>query len=121
MDLEEFDGFFAALHISPELVLPSEYLPVVLGKGFESGEIFPSKEFAQVILDLVLQYWNAAGGAPSSNDIFVPLRLDDDEGKTHGNNWAIGLLRGVDMRRRAWKEIPDDENKVGWFIPIALA
>ena len=31
MSLEELDGFFAALIAGPELVLPSEYLPEVLG------------------------------------------------------------------------------------------
>ena len=40
------------------------------------------------------------------------------EGKSYGNNWALGFLRGADMRKGLWREILDNENKVGWFVPI---
>jgi uncharacterized protein len=44
MDIEEVDGFFTALHCCPELVPPSEYLPVLLGD--EDEAIFDSLETA---------------------------------------------------------------------------
>jgi uncharacterized protein len=32
------------------------------------------------------------------------------------------FLRGVELRKEAWKEVLEDENKMGWFVPIfALA
>lgn len=120
MDLEELDGFFAALHCCPELVMPSEYLPVVLGKSMEQG--FASLEEAQDFLGLMKRHWNAVGEALRNDDVFVPLLLEDENGKACGNAWALGFLRGVEMRKASWHEILGDENKVGLFVPLfALA
>ena len=117
MDLEELDGFFAALHCSPERVMPSEYLPEIVGE-FE----FPDLQAAQLFLDLLVHHWNAVGEAFRTEDFFVPLLLEDEEGRSYGNNWALGFLRGVDMRREAWDVILGDEDRAGPFIPIfALA
>jgi uncharacterized protein len=123
MDLEELDGFFTALHCCPELVPPSEYLPEILGDGLENEQIFPNPEAAQLFMSLVMHHWNAVGDALRSEDFFLPLLLEDDEGKSCGNDWAIGFLRGADMRNEIWREILDDEeDKAGWFVPIfALA
>ncbi|MGB7845432.1 MAG: UPF0149 family protein [Candidatus Acidiferrum sp.] len=123
MDLEELDGFFTALHCCPELVLPSEYLPEVLGDGLENDELSSKPEVAELILGLILHHWNVVGDALDSEDFFMPLLLEDEESKSYGTSWAIGFLRGADMRKGSWKEILDDEeNKAGWFVPIfALA
>jgi uncharacterized protein len=43
MNLEELDGFFAALIAGPEVVLPSEYLPAVFG-----GEISEAGGFGDL-------------------------------------------------------------------------
>ena len=50
MNVEELDGFFAALVASPEVVMPSEYLP----------EVFGSLEEAKNILALLMRHWNAS-------------------------------------------------------------
>jgi uncharacterized protein len=120
MDLEELDGFFAALHCCPELVLLSEYLPVILGSGdaLDNEEIFPNLEAAQLFFGLIAHHWNAVGEAFRSGDFFMPLLLEDDEGKSYGNNWALGFLRGADMRKELWREILDNKDKAGWFVPI---
>ena len=120
MDLEELDGFFAALHCCPELVPLSEYLPVILGSedALENEELFPNPEAVELFVGLILHHWNAVGEAFRSGDFFMPLLLKDDEGEARGNNWALGFLRGADMRKGLWREILDDENKAGWFVPI---
>jgi uncharacterized protein len=39
MNVEELDGFFAALVAGPEVVMPSQYLPEVFGgEGSDSHE-----------------------------------------------------------------------------------
>lgn len=120
MDLEELDGFFAALHCCPQLVPAHEYLPEVLGTGefAEQDEFFHTHEAASLLFGLLMHHWNAVGEAFRNDDFFLPLLLEDHEGKAYGNNWAIGFMRGVDMREDAWKEIFDDESKISWFFPI---
>lgn len=116
MDLEELDGFFTALHCCPDLVLPSEYLPVVLGAFMEQG--FATEREAQTVLERVRGHWNAVGEALREDDVFIPLLLEDEHGKAHGNTWALGFLRGMEMRKDAWSEIADDEERTYWLLPI---
>src|ERR1035437_3487423 len=52
MNVEELDGFFAALVASPEVVLPSEYLPEVFGGEMSDAHEFGSLEEANEILAL---------------------------------------------------------------------
>jgi uncharacterized protein len=120
MDLEELDGFFAALHCCPHLVPTAEYLPEVLGTGefAEQDEFFQTREAANLLFTHLLHHWNAVGEAFRTQEFFLPLLLEDDDGKAYGNNWCIGFMRGVDMREQSWQEIFDDESKFMWFFPI---
>lgn len=99
MDLEELDGFFTALHCCPEPVMPSEYLPHILCDVMEEG--FSSLEEAQEVLGLIARYWNAVGKALQSDDVFMPLLLEDENGKARGNSWASGFMCGVELRTEA--------------------
>jgi uncharacterized protein len=122
MDLEELDGFFTALHCAPDIVSPGEYLPEVVGDGFENEEIFPNDQAIRLFLDLLAHHWDDVGAALSGGDFFVPLLLEDGEGKTYGNNWAIGFIRGLGLRDSAWHELFDDENEFARLLAVlALA
>lgn len=122
MSLEELDGFFTALHCAPDIVTPEEYLPEVVGDGFENQEIFPDDDAMRLFLGLVMHHWDDVGAALNSEDIFLPLLLEDDEGKAYGNNWAIGFIRGLGLRESAWHQLFEDENEFARLIPVlALA
>jgi uncharacterized protein len=118
MCLEELDGFLAALHCSPTLVAPTECLSEIVGDGFDNAEIFPNEDSVQLFLNLLMRHWNEVGTAFASQDFFIPLLLEDEEGKAYGNNWALGFMRGVDMRKDAWRELFEDEDKFARFVPI---
>ncbi len=53
MTMESLDGYFAALICSPEMVLPSEYLPEIWGEDFS----FDSDNQARDILGLLMRHW----------------------------------------------------------------
>jgi hypothetical protein len=59
MSLEMLDGFFTALVIGPELVLPSQYLPVVWGSADGEGPVWDSIEQVNYALQLMTRHWNA--------------------------------------------------------------
>jgi uncharacterized protein len=118
MGLEELDGFFAALHCSPDPVPPTEYLSEIIPNGFKNPELFPGEDAVQLLKNLVQHHWDLVGETFATGDFFVPLLTEDEEGKFYGNNWAIGFMRGVDMRERAWSVLLENEEEFTRFLPI---
>ena len=97
MNLEQLDGFLAALICGPELVPPSEYLPVIWGDGMVLEDTFTAQPVLQDLLSLIMRHWNAIVDTLSSGDVFLPLLLRDDNGVSHANDWAKGFLRGLEV------------------------
>jgi len=62
MNLEELDGFFAALIAAPEVVMPSEYYPEVFGGEMADACEFGSLDEANEILGLMMRHWNDIAG-----------------------------------------------------------
>lgn len=121
MDLEQMDGFYAALICAPDLVPPGEYLEEIWG---DADAPFESVEELREFLDLSMRHWNRVASAlADENQVFEPLLwAEDDEELPRGNRWAEGFLRGISMRRESWKEIFADDDKFAMLLPIfALA
>jgi uncharacterized protein len=58
MLLEELDGFIAGLLVCPELIKPSEWLPVVWGSEGEDDPAFDSLDHLNRVLGLVMEHYN---------------------------------------------------------------
>jgi uncharacterized protein len=122
MNLEMLDGFFAALICSPDLVPPSEYLPEVWGGSMADNDAFHGEEELQAFVELVMRHWNTVARTLNSEDVYVPLLLEDDSGVARGNDWANGFARGIELRREGWSALFDDKDHAGALVPIlALA
>src|SRR5687768_7509455 len=122
MNLEELDGFFAALICGPNLVHPSEYLIEIWGGEMADEDAFSSQQQLKDFLDLIMRHWNVVADTLQSGDVFLPLLLEDDHGVVHANDWAQGFMRGMNVRREDWADLLDDEDHGGWLVPIlALA
>jgi len=111
MNLEELDGFFAALIAWPETVMPSEYNRELFG-----GEVpdFSSLDEARDILGLLMRHWNTIAGKLLMGEAYVPLLLEDENGVAYGNDWAHGFIRGMKMQHEGWAELVKvDKNTAG--------
>ncbi|WAW11344.1 UPF0149 family protein [Oxalobacter vibrioformis] len=120
MNLEMLDGFFVALVCSPDLVLPSEYLPQILGES----HAFDSMEEASDILGLIMRHWNAVvkdlARTLDEKSIYEPLLFEDETGFVSGNDWAAGFLHGVMLRPAGWHELISSEEKGGLVLPFMM-
>lgn len=123
MNIERMDGFLCALIIGPELVMPSEYWPCIVGSDEdESNPVFESIDEAQTIMTLVMRHWNTIAGTLQADDIYLPMLLEDDDGLCRGNDWAKGFMDGVELRRPSWRSFIEDEEHAGAIVPMmALA
>jgi uncharacterized protein len=122
MNLEQLDGFLAALICGPEIVRPSEYLPVICGNDMVLEDSFGAQSVLQDFLSLIMRHWNVIADTLHSGDVFLPLLLEDKNGMNPANDWAKGFLRGMELRKTDWVAVLDDEKQGGWLVPIfALA
>jgi uncharacterized protein len=120
MSLEAVDGLFTALICGPDMVMFSEYLPVVLGGDPEFG----SNEAATEVLGLLLRHWNTVAdellrtlNAPGG---YSPLLQTGSEGEVQGNDWACGFMRGVAMRQRSWQPLIAGDEHGGVLLPMVI-
>jgi uncharacterized protein len=122
-NLEALDGFLTALIISPELIKPSEFVPVIISGGTEEGDlVFESTIEAEQFYTLLMRYWNQINREFVSGEFHMPYLTEDEEGKIHGNDWAKSFLATTHLRFDVWAEIVNDEERSGPFVPIwALA
>jgi uncharacterized protein len=96
---EALDGFFAALVIGPDLVLPSRYLPVVKG-DYE----FESLEEAETLMRLLLKRWNHL--ARAFVDGRMPkLWLLDARPEHKGTAWCRGFREASKLRKGGWPAV----------------
>ena len=70
MNLEQLDGFLAALICGPEIVRPSEYLPVIFGSDMVLDDSFGSQSVLQDFLSLIMRHWNVIADTLHSGDVF---------------------------------------------------
>lgn len=120
MDIEELDGFFCALVAGPDIVMPSEYLPEVLGSEASEVHQFESLEEANDILTLMTRHWNDIAGMLSKGQVYFPLLVEDEKGVEHGNDWARGFIRGTRLRHDGWAELLADDDHGGCMIPMLM-
>src|ERR1035438_10346727 len=120
MNIEQLDGFFAALIAGPEAVMPSEYYREVFGGEMSDTCEFGSLDEANEILGLMMRHWNDIAGTLFKGEAYVPLLLDDENGRAHGNDWALGFMRGMGMRHDGWAELVNDEEHGGCLTPMMM-
>ena len=120
---EALDGFFAALACCPDLVMPSEYMPLIQsGETEECDMVFDDLDEAQRFVGLVSQHWNFVNYQLNESPAYLPLIHENEEDKYSGNDWANGFLCGINMRHDIWSELINSEEHGGSMVPIwALA
>ena len=114
MSIDALDGFFTALVVGPVSVLPSEWIPLVLGT--EQNDAFSSVEEAQRVMQLLMRYMNSLiASFHVDAEQFVPIyecckfekKEDEDAAAT---SWALGFILGIELRFEEWKPIFDVVN-----------
>jgi uncharacterized protein len=120
MNLEQLDGFFAALVVGPETVMPSEYLPEVLGGEMSNVAGFASHDEANEFFALMMRHWNTIADTLFKGDVHLPLLLEDEHGLASANDWANGFMRGMKMRSDGWSKLVNDQENGGCLIPMMM-
>lgn len=114
MMLTELDGYLTGVLVCPELILPSEWMPVIWGKA---GPAFANEDETREIFGLIMGLYNDIVGRLQRPKSYGPLIDEDSDGTFLWEFWAQGFGKALSLRPAAWdrfEERPDDE-------PAALA
>lgn len=103
MGLSDLDGFLTGIVVGPELILPSEWLPVIWGN--EEPE-FESAGEAESIISLIMGRYNEiVTGFNADPENFEPIFWKRPTGEVIVTDWAAGLLDAIELRREAWEPL----------------
>jgi uncharacterized protein len=117
MDMSQLDGFLAGILIGPEMIAPSEFLPVVWGGG---QPVFADAEEASAILGSILGRYNEiAAGLDEEPSSYSPVFWQDPAGNTVVDEWSVGFMQAIALRSDAWEPALLDEESATLLIPIA--
>lgn len=136
LPFEAVDGLLSSVAVGPEPILPSEWLPVILG---DAPAPWQDEEQAKVFTDLVMRLYNhiVERVVPEPDDtaalpfIAFPEDFDDMDSAAIdaldlpiGGNWAVGFMIGVGLRGEAWdalaaadEDIRDDLEMIVALLP----
>ncbi len=117
MVIEELDGFFTALICAGDDSRPVHHLHDVLGIEDAKPIKYPTPAMANELEHLLNRHWASVQQSLAQGELLAPLLTEDEVGINPGNLWALGFLRGIDVRPEPWDEI-EDETLSEWLEPI---
>ncbi len=119
MGLSDLDGFLTGVAIGPDLLLPSDWLPVIWGDGEPE---FATVEEAQTILALIMARYNEILSTLASDpDSFEPIFwASGEEEEPIVTDWAAGFLEAVKLRPELWEKLTQDPEAGGLFAAILM-
>jgi len=121
MGLEELDGFLTALVISPETVMPTEYMLEIFGEELLST--MESEAEVEKVLGLIFRHFNTIADTLGKGEFYIPVfrKFEEvDPDVPCGNDWAHGFRRGLLLRSRAWEELTTNEEHGGALLTMMI-
>ena len=114
MMVSELDGFLTGIAIGPELIRPSEWLPLVWGGN--PPEFAGLDEANAVLGSLMVRYNEILRDV--ADDAFAPIFWTDRKGTVVATDWAEGFLQAIKLRPDAWKPLFTSERDGKLLFPI---
>jgi uncharacterized protein len=115
--LQALHGYLTAVVCTPDMILPSEWLPVILGDS-----VYDTLEQAQRVNTLILRFYNDVATALRADTPFVPLITapPSGSGDTEAGEqlWCHGFIAGMALRGNQWRIADGDDELVGSLLPI---
>ena len=121
MLLSELDGFLAGILVCPELIMPSEWLPIVLGQNGENAGVFENENAIQETIRLVLKHYNVLSGElQRGSGRYRPVSdADPRHDEVLWELWIAGFQRAMALRPDSWLAIARDTEDQEAAVAIA--
>jgi uncharacterized protein len=119
MQLSELDGFLTGVVVSPEPIMPSEWLVEIWGE--EDDPDFSDMDEAQTVLGLIMRRYNQISQTLERGpDAFSPVFWEDADGEPDPIDWVNGFVHAMALRASAWQPLASDPEAGVLLMPIVL-
>ena len=116
LGVSEIDGLLTALIIGPEMILPSDWLPVIWDHEQPS---FTDAGEAEAVIGTIMGRYNEIlsnlNGTPASAN---PVFERTPDGKVLTADWCSGFVDGMRLRPAAWTPLVQDEECGELLTPV---
>jgi uncharacterized protein len=116
MALSDLDGFLTGIAVGPELVLPSEWLPLIFGSDAPE---FADHDEAKAILGAIMGRYNEIL-RQVADDTCDPIFWVDRDGTLIAADWAEGFLQAIMLRTDAWGPLFKSKRDGRLLYPILV-
>ena len=122
MTSSELDGYVTGILACPDVIPPSDWLPLVWG---ETGKAeFPDQESAEKTNGEVMAHYNSVAEAMTRALLVEPTyEIDPNSDETMWEPWVDGFTRAMGLRTDAWSRLldaADDETRATMIFMMAL-
>jgi uncharacterized protein len=118
MGLSDLDGFLTGIVVGPELILPSEWLPVIWDG--EEPEFASEDEMRTVIGAIMGRYNEILTCFNDDPNTFEPIFWEGPDGEVIASDWAAGFLDAVALRPKEWEPLITHHRAGIMMMPILL-
>ena len=118
MGLSDLDGFLTGIAVGPEMIPPSEWLPVIWG-GDEP--VFDTELEMRTIVGTIMGRYNEIVACINTDpEALEPIFWEGPQGEVIASDWANGFLDAVALRPQAWEPLITHHRSGIMMMPILL-
>ena len=122
MCVAQLDGYFVALIVCPDMIPPSEWLPVIWGEDYAFAD---AAEAEGTVAAVMMLYNRIAGELADRPEEYAPvLEIDPGTNEPLWELWIDGFERAMRLRPDVWEEIAlsdDEEASASISMIVALS
>ncbi len=100
--LSSANGFITAVILSPTLIDPAEWLPLLTGS---SPEELTDEEAAATREMLTIQHRRVLDCLAARDSSYSPSFWEDEDGRLITKDWAEGFIAGMHLSEAAWDRL----------------
>jgi uncharacterized protein len=103
MAVSQIEGYLAGIIVCPELIMPSEWLPLIWGTDSESdGPVFESARQAEKLMGLVMEHYNATIADIDAGRYAPVFDVDTRNDEVMWELWIDGFETAMRLRPKSW-------------------
>ncbi|GEO16324.1 UPF0149 family protein [Microvirga aerophila] len=105
MLVSELDGFVAGILVCPDLILPSEWLPLVWGTDEDEAPVFENAQQAEQLVKLVMEHYNVTAHDLQAGRYAPVFEVDTRHDEVLWELWIEGFEAAMQLRSDSWAAI----------------